>query len=87
MEEICYAFHVSPSSLHRWQAILNDFGTVTNPPSPLCGCDHIVGLAALTAAKHLYFHDPSIMLDELQWHLAIQHDIPISISALQATLE
>ncbi|KAJ7612760.1 hypothetical protein FB45DRAFT_803322 [Roridomyces roridus] len=26
------------------------------------------------------------MLDELQWHLAIHHDVVISISALQATL-
>jgi hypothetical protein len=27
------------------------------------------------------------MLDELQWHLAIHHNLPISISALQQTLE
>ncbi|KAF8495259.1 hypothetical protein F5888DRAFT_1591062, partial [Russula emetica] len=87
MEEICYAFHVSPSSLYRWRAILDDFRTVTKPPSPLRGRDRIVGLAALTVVKDLYFHNPSIMLDELQWHLAIQHNIPISISALQATLE
>lgn len=86
-EEICYAFHVSPSSLYRWQDILNEFRTVTKPPSPLRGRDRIIGLAVLTAVKDLYFHNPSIMLGELQWHLAIEHDIPISISALQATLE
>lgn len=85
-EDICYAFHVSSRSLYRWRAILDQFGTVTKPPSPLRGRTRIVGLAALTAAKELYFKDPSIMLDELQWHLAIQHDIAISISALQETL-
>ena len=87
MEEICYAFHVSPSSLYRWQTILDDFKTVTKPPSPLCGHDCIIGLAVLTAVKDLYSHNPSIMLDELQLHLAIEHDTPISISALQATLQ
>ncbi|KAJ6479811.1 hypothetical protein C8R45DRAFT_832556, partial [Mycena sanguinolenta] len=31
-------------------------------------------------------HNASVMLDELQWYLAIHHDVVISISALQATL-
>jgi hypothetical protein len=45
--------HVSPSSLYRWQAILDEFRTVIKPPSPLHGRDHIIGLAALTAVKDL----------------------------------
>jgi transposase len=85
-EDICYAFNVSPRSLYRWRAILEEFGSVTKPPSPLHGRDRLVSLAALTAVKEIFFHDPSVMLDELQWHLAIHHDIVISISALQATL-
>lgn len=84
--DICYAFNVSPRSLYCWRDIFEEFGTVTKPSSPLRGRDRIVSLAVLDAAKEIYFHDPSVMLDELQWHLAIYHDIVISISALQATL-
>jgi hypothetical protein len=87
VEEICYAFHVSPSSLYRWQTILDDFRTVTKPLSPFRGHDRIIGLAILIAVKDLYSHNPSIMLDKLQLYLAIEHDTPISISALQATLQ
>ena len=79
--DVCFAFHVSPRSIYHWLAIFDEFGTVTKPPSPLRGRHRIVGLAALTAAKELYFLDQSVMLDELQWHLAIHHDLPISISA------
>ncbi|KAK6971586.1 hypothetical protein R3P38DRAFT_3242190 [Favolaschia claudopus] len=84
--DICYAFHVSRSSLYRWRSIFEEFGQVTKPPSPLRGRERIISLAALNAAKEVYFHDPSVMLDELAWYLAIHHDIVISISALQAAL-
>ncbi|KAJ7614931.1 hypothetical protein FB45DRAFT_842170 [Roridomyces roridus] len=85
-EDIRYAFNVSPRSLYRWQQIFDEFGTVTKPRSLLRGRPRIVSLGVLTAAKEIFFHDPSVMLDELQWHLAIHHDVVISISALQATL-
>lgn len=85
-EDIQYAFNVSPRSLYRWREIFEEFGIPTNPPSPLRGRDRIVSLAVLNAARQIFFHDPSVMLDELQWHLAIHHDVAISISALQATL-
>ncbi|KAF7352249.1 Tc1-mariner class transposase [Mycena venus] len=85
-EDIRYAFNVSPRSLYRWRTIFEEFGTVTKPPSPLRGRDRIISLGVLDAAKEIFFHDPSVMLDELQWHLAIHHDVAISISALQATL-
>ncbi|KAJ7327505.1 hypothetical protein DFH08DRAFT_710346 [Mycena albidolilacea] len=85
-KDICYAFNVSPCSLYRWCAIFEEFGTVTKPLSPLCGRDRIISLRVLDAAKEIFFHDPSVMLDELQWHLAIHQDVAISISALQATL-
>ncbi|KAK7029242.1 hypothetical protein R3P38DRAFT_2516873, partial [Favolaschia claudopus] len=82
-EDICYACHVSPRSLYRWRSIFEEFGKVTKPPSPLRGREQIVGLAALNAAKEVYFHDssnhsPCVMLDELAWYLAIHHDIVIS---------
>ena len=86
VEEICYAFHVSPRSLYRWRELFEELGSVTKPPSPLCRHDRIIGLAALTASKEVYANDPSVMLNELMWHLAIHHDTVISKSALQATL-
>ncbi|KAJ7306927.1 hypothetical protein DFH08DRAFT_720465 [Mycena albidolilacea] len=85
-EDICYAFNVSPRSLYHWRAIFEEFGTVTKPLSPLRGRDRIISLRVLDAAKEIFFHDLSVMVDELQWHLAIHHDVAISISALQATL-
>lgn len=86
IEDVCFAFRVSPRSLYRWRDIFEEFGQVTKPPSPLRGRDRIVSLAALTAIREVYFKDATVMLDELAWHLAIHHDIAISISALQATL-
>ncbi|KAJ7723041.1 hypothetical protein B0H16DRAFT_1334353 [Mycena metata] len=86
IKDICYAFHVSPRSLYRWRETFDEFGKVTKPPSPLRGRERIISLAALNAAKEIFFHDPSVMLDELMWYLAIHHDIVISKSALQATL-
>ncbi|KAJ6456359.1 hypothetical protein DFH09DRAFT_839956, partial [Mycena vulgaris] len=62
------------------------FETVAKPPSPLRGCDHTISLAAPTAAKEVYSKDPSVMLNELIWHLPIHHDVAISCSALHATL-
>jgi transposase len=85
-EDICYIFHVSPRSLYRWRAIFEEFGTVTKPPSHLRGRERLISLAVLSAVKEIFFHDPSVMLDELVWYLAIHHDIAISQSALQATL-
>ncbi|KAJ7744872.1 hypothetical protein B0H16DRAFT_1857033 [Mycena metata] len=75
-----------PRSLYRWHAIFEEFGQVTKPPSVLRGHDRIVSLAVLTVIREVFFHDPTVMLDELAWHLAIHHDVVISTSALQATL-
>jgi hypothetical protein len=41
----------------------------------------------LTAVKELYENHPDTYIDELQWFLAVHHDIPISITALQENLE
>jgi transposase len=86
IKDICYVFHVSPRSLYRWCEIFDEFGKVTKPPSPLRGHERIISLATLNAAKEIFFHDPSVMLDELMWYLAIHHNIAISKSALQVTL-
>jgi hypothetical protein len=66
--------------------IFKEFGTATQPPSPLHGHPHIITLAVLTAVKELYERHSDTYLDKLQWFLAIHHDIVISISALQENL-
>jgi transposase len=85
--DICSALCVSKSSLYRWAKIFEEFGQVTHPPAAIRGRPRIICLAALTAVKELYQQHPDTYLAELQWFLAIHHDIAISISALQKNLE
>ncbi|THU81440.1 hypothetical protein K435DRAFT_592083, partial [Dendrothele bispora CBS 962.96] len=85
--DICYTFRVSQASLYRWKAIFDEFGQVTNPPSGLRGRPRMIGLAALTACKEVYRHNSDTYLDELQWFLAVHHDIVISIPALHENLQ
>ncbi|KDR71135.1 hypothetical protein GALMADRAFT_1346228 [Galerina marginata CBS 339.88] len=85
-EDVCSVLTVSRSSLYRWAQIFDEFGSVTPPPSPMRGRPRIIGMAAMTTIKEIYARNSDAYLDELQWHLAIHHDIVISISALQETL-
>lgn len=87
LSDICYALSVSPASFYRWKLIFEEFGTITKPTSPLVGRPRFITLAALTAVKELYENHPDTYLDELQWFLAVHHDIPISIPTLQQNLE
>jgi hypothetical protein len=85
--DICYALSVSPASFYRCRLIFEEFGTTTKPASPLIGWPHLITLAVLTAVKELYENHPDTYIDKLQWFLAVHHDIPISIPALQQNLE
>ena len=87
LSDICLALLVSKASLYRWRKIFDEIGTVVPPVPPLRGRPCIIGLAALTAVKELYQQHPDTYLDELQWFLAIHHNIVISIAALQDNLE
>ena len=84
---IFYALSVSPASLYQWRLIFEEFRTTTKPASPLIGWPCLITLAILTAVKELYENHPDTYIDELQWFLAVHHDIPISISALHDNLE
>ncbi|KAJ7773793.1 hypothetical protein B0H16DRAFT_1239580, partial [Mycena metata] len=84
---ICSTLLVSQSSIYRWAALFEEFGSVTPPPSPIIGRPRILGLAALTAIKEIYTRHADTYLVELQWWLLIHHDISISVSSLQDTLE
>jgi transposase len=85
--DICFALSVSQDSIYRWAKIFEEFGSVNQPQSPLQVHPRIIALAAITAIKGVYTQHPDTFLDELQWFLAIHHDIAISISALQDNLE
>jgi transposase len=78
---------VSRASLYRWRKIFEEFGSVTQPPSPLRGRIRIISRAVLTAVYDIYKTDPDMYLDELQFWLAIHHDIVISIPALHMNLQ
>jgi transposase len=85
--DVCQIFQVSPRSLYRWRKLLDEFDSVTPPPSPLRGRPRIIGLAVMTAVRQLYEQHPDTYLDELQWYLAVHHDTAISISSLQRNLD
>ncbi|KAE9384141.1 hypothetical protein BT96DRAFT_791033, partial [Gymnopus androsaceus JB14] len=87
LEDICAALVVSPASMYRWHAIFEEIGSVVRPASGLRGRPRIIGLAAFQACHRIYAENSNTYLDELQWYLAIHHNIAISISALQATLQ
>ncbi|KAJ6583565.1 hypothetical protein DFH09DRAFT_861184, partial [Mycena vulgaris] len=85
--EICQILCVSRASLYRWQQIFDDFGTPTNPHARIGGRPSRITRAILTAIHDVYKGEPDLYLKELQMWLAIHHDVAISISAIQKTLE
>jgi len=86
LTDLCDALCVSPASLYRWRELKVKFDCATRPRSLLQGRPRIIGLAAMNAIKEIYSEHPDTYLDELQWFLAIQYDIRISIAALQVNL-
>ncbi|KAJ6543440.1 hypothetical protein DFH09DRAFT_831246, partial [Mycena vulgaris] len=84
--DIRQALCVSRASLYRWRKIFEEFGTPTNPHARIGGRPCLITRAVLTAIHDLYKGDADLYLKELQFWLAIHHDIAISISALQQTL-
>src|SRR5436305_13049607 len=85
-DDICDSLGISFSSLYRWQRVLDEFGAVERPQSPLCGRTHILTRAILTAVEILYKDNPDTFYDEIQSWLAVHHDISISISTLQRNI-
>ncbi|KAJ7622763.1 hypothetical protein DFH06DRAFT_953169, partial [Mycena polygramma] len=84
--DIMQGLVVSRASLFRWKKLFRDIGSTSRPPSPLRGRPRIIAQAVLSACLDIYQKEPEVYLDELRWHLAIHHDIAISISALQKNL-
>lgn len=84
--DIMQGLVVSRASLYRWKKLFAEIGSTARPPSPLRGRPRIITHAVLSACLDIYQKEPEVYLDELRWHLAINHDIPISISALQKNI-
>lgn len=78
IQDICFALHVSQSSLYRWRRIFAEHGSVNRPPSPITGRKRLINRAVLTAIHTIYSEDSDLYLDELCTLLAIQHDIIVS---------
>ncbi|THU80363.1 hypothetical protein K435DRAFT_736293, partial [Dendrothele bispora CBS 962.96] len=87
LSDICAALIVSPRSMYRWRALFDELGRVTKPPSVLRGRPRIIGSLAIQACRDVYSRNPDTYLKELQWYLAIHHDLAISIPALHSNLE
>lgn len=87
LDDICSVLVVSASSMYRWRAILEEFGDVNRPPSTLRGRPRLIGMLAMQACREIYTLNPETYLDELQWFLAIEHDITISIPTLHLNLQ
>ena len=86
-EDICSTLCVSQVSLYHWAALFEEFSSATAPPPPIQGRPRIIGMIVMNTIREIYAWNSTVYLNELQWHLAIFHDIAISISALQETLE
>jgi transposase len=84
--DICEALGISHSSLFHWRSIFNEFGSPQHPPSPLRGQTRVIMRAVINAIHLLYMNDPDMYLDEIQWWLAVHHDIAISLPALHQNL-
>ena len=80
---------VSERSLYRWRNNFVEFGTVSRPLHlrKIQGRPRIIVQAVMTAIKEVYQNEADIYLDELVFWVAIHHDIAISRSTLQRTLE
>lgn len=87
LDDICSVLVVSISSMYRWRAIFEEFGAVNQPPSGLHGRPRLIGMIAMQACREIYTRNPETYLDELQWFLAAEHDIAISIPALRNNLK
>jgi len=82
-ESLC----VSRTSLFQWRSLFSQYQTVQKPESPIMGRRRIIVQSVLTSIKEVYHNEADAYLDELLWWLALHHDVAISRSALQRTLQ
>ncbi|KAL1937357.1 hypothetical protein VTO73DRAFT_13818 [Trametes versicolor] len=76
---------VSVDSVKRWSRNLRSLGDV-QPHSALRGRRRVLSNTVLESIQDLIASSPSLYLDEIVSWLAVTHDQPVSISALQRSL-
>lgn len=76
---------VSVDSVKRWSRNLRSLGDV-QPHSALRGRRRVLSNTVLESIQDLIASSPSLYLDEIVSWLAVAHDQPVSISALQRSL-
>ncbi|KIK95153.1 hypothetical protein PAXRUDRAFT_11628 [Paxillus rubicundulus Ve08.2h10] len=87
-EDVCMMIGVSHASLYCWEAIFEEFGSVTHPPSPIRGQSlHILTRALSMACEDLFSEESDLYLDEVIAWLALIQDIFISKSTLCQNLK
>ncbi|KAI3615120.1 tc1-mariner class transposase [Moniliophthora roreri] len=56
---------MSQSSLYQWRKLFEATGSAANPPSPIRGRPHIIGMVAFAALKKIYLDNPGAHLNEV----------------------
>jgi len=84
LEDLCLTLGVSYHSCYCWRQILEEHGSVNQPPSPLRG--HAITRAPLIAMEDMFSEDPDLYLDEICTWLTVEHNISTSISSFSHTL-
>ncbi|CAK5283695.1 unnamed protein product [Mycena citricolor] len=86
-EDVASAMGVSRASIYRWEKTFESIGTATNPHACNGGRRSAINRNIMDVIHSLYKQSPDMYLEELQFYLAVKHDVAISISSLQSTLE
>jgi transposase len=86
IEDIVELLLVSVRSIFQWRKYRDVFGEVTPPPSVPRGRMRIIPPEILDALHILLEAEPSAYLSKMQTWLTVEHDIAISIPALQRNL-
>ncbi|KAJ2911303.1 hypothetical protein MD484_g9111, partial [Candolleomyces efflorescens] len=76
---------VSRASIYRWQANLDNYGTIIRPS--IRGAPRIISRIVMTAVHTLFETDHDLYLDEIIYWLAINHNVAISKTALHDNLK
>ncbi|KAF5343630.1 hypothetical protein D9758_015447 [Tetrapyrgos nigripes] len=87
VSDICFALGISQASIYRWKRVFETFGQVTKPPSGIRGRPRIIGIAAFKLAEEIFARNNDTYLDEVQWCLAVELDIVVSIPAIHNALQ
>jgi len=84
--DVADIFGVSQRSIYRWQANIENYGSVIPPRNPLCGRPHTLNADQTHDLFTLLNDAPEMYLDEIQEWVAITQDLSISKTALHVLI-